>query len=81
MSIKDKAAGVSQRSTHTRDVAALEQELSRLAEIYSDTRLLDLPDVVLDVIDDIAKTHGGNMAPAWQAWRDARAAARAKAKE
>jgi len=67
--------------TPKRDVAELEQELFRLAEIYPDTPLLELPSEVLGVIADIATAHGGDMSPAWRAWRDARAAVRARAKE
>ena len=59
-----------------RDVAELKRALVPLAAIYHVTPILDLPSQVLGLIADIASAHGGDMAPAWLAWRDACRAAR-----
>ena len=60
-----------------RDVAELKRALVPLAAIYHGTPILDLPSEVLGLIADIAIAHGGDMAPAWLAWRDACRAAKA----
>ena len=67
--------------TPKRDVESLKQALVPLAAVYHNTPLLDLPGEVLGILADIATAHGGDMAPAWLAWRDACRAARAKGKE
>ena len=59
-----------------RDVAELKRALVLLAAIYHGMLILDLPSQVLGLIADIASAHGGDMAPAWLAWRDACRAAR-----
>ena len=64
-----------------RDVEELKRALVPLAAIYHGTPILDLPSEVLGLIADIATAHGGDMAPAWLAWRDACRAARARGKE
>ena len=67
--------------TPKRDVEELKRALVPLAAIYHGTPILDLPSEVLGLIADIATAHGGDMAPAWLAWRDACRAARARGKE
>ena len=71
------SANIPCASTPKRDVESLKQTLVPLAAVYHSTPLLDLPGEVLGILADIAIAHGGDMAPAWLAWRDACRAAKA----
>ena len=67
--------------TPAQDIAQLKRALVPLAATYHSTSLLDLPTEVLGVLADLAIAHGGDMAPAWLAWHDARTAAQTGGEE